>query len=92
MPNSIWVGSDGIIKDLDDAARERLREAAPDLFVALDEIALTVSYIVTHVMLGEATAGIQDGPRVVAPTLPEIGQCIQRIGNLANDAMRKVEG
>ena len=87
----IWVGADKTIHGLDDAARERLRAVAPDLFVALDEIAITVGYIVTHVTLGEATADIEDGPRVRIPSMPEIGQCIQRIGRLANDAMRKVE-
>ena len=88
----IFVGGDRTIRGLDDASRERLRDCAPDLFVALDEIALTVSYIVTHVTLGEATAGIEDGPRVRVPTMPEIGACIQHIGRLANDAMKKVEG
>ena len=60
-----------------------MSEAGADQRVALDEIAMVVSYIVTQGGMAWATSGITNGPRATPIEPAELAHLIQYVGKLA---------
>jgi hypothetical protein len=58
---------------------------------ALDEIAMTTSYIVVHCGGGVQIAPDSDGPRIQGLSVTEVGSLIHRIGDLARAAIAPAE-
>lgn len=60
-----------------------LHAAHAGLAKALDEVAMMVSYIVTHTTLAALTSKIENGPQVVAPNIREVWELLNKMGDTA---------
>jgi hypothetical protein len=71
----------------DPEALARLTAENARLRAALENVQMTVAYIVTHATLARATREIEEGPRVQSPTVAEVWELIGKMGDTARAAL-----